>query len=54
MLIFTGQNQVRLSLDFSPRERTDPVLPGLRLGPRAVDSLDFEAEPAVFGEMFGE
>ena len=52
MVMVARQNPVRLSPEFCPRERIDPILPGLGPAPRAADSLDFQVEPAVSGEIF--
>lgn len=54
MMMFAYENQVRFSPDIPLRERTDPILPRLGLNLRAVDSMDFEAELAISGEMFEE
>ena len=51
-VMFARQNQVKVSPDFPPRERTDPIFPELGPTPRAADSLDFEVEPTVSGEIF--
>ena len=49
-----GQNQVHLSPDFPPKERTNLVLLRLELGLTTIESLDLEIEHAGTRENFEE
>ena len=44
MVMFTRQNQVRISPNFSPRERTEPILIGHGVSNTNVDPSEIEAD----------
>ena len=48
--MFSSQNQVRISLDFPPRDRVELILPGHGNNHRTVESLELEGDPAVVEE----
>ena len=50
--MFAGQNQERLSPYFPLKERSKPVLSDHEPGPRAVETVDLEAETVVAREVF--
>ena len=50
MLMFSSQNQVRISLDFPPRDRVEPILPGHGNNHRVVGSSELEGDLVVVEE----
>ena len=48
--MFSSQNQVRISPDLPPRDRLEPILPGIRTNNKIVRSSEFEAKPTKVGE----
>ena len=50
VLIFSSQHQVRISPDFPPKDRLEPILPGIGTSNRNAGSMEFEVDPATVGE----
>ena len=48
--MFSNQAQVRMSPNFPPRERMDPILQGVSNSHRVVGSSEMEIDPTVVGE----
>ena len=48
--MFSSQAQVRMSSDFPPRERMDPILTGVGNSHRVVGSSKLEIDSAAVGE----
>ena len=44
MMMFIRQNSIRLSLDFPPRERNEPILQGNRMN-RGIGTSEIEVDP---------
>ena len=47
MLMFLSQAQMRMSPDFPPRERLEPILPGVGTRQRMVGSSKVEIDPVA-------
>ena len=54
MLMFVNQPQVRISPDFPPRERTEPILQGIGIPHRHAGIIESEGEPTIGDEMVVE
>ena len=50
MRMFTSQQLIRLSAEFPPRERSEPILPRMGMEHRPVGSSEFELEPKIIGD----
>lgn len=50
MLMFSGQPQVRISFDFPPKERLEPILSRIGTSNCHDGSSDLEGDPATVGE----
>jgi len=50
MRMFSSQQTVTLSVEFSPRERSEPILPRVGMGHQPVGTLEFEMELENMGE----
>ena len=50
MVMFTSQIPVRLSLEFPPRERFEPILPRHGTAHRSKGLSKFEIDPPLGGE----
>jgi len=50
MKMFSAQQLVRLSAEFPPRERSEPILPKVGMEHRPTGPSEFELEPKIVEE----
>ena len=50
MLMFSSQAQVKMSLDFPPRERLDSILLGINFSQRVVGLSEVDSDSTAMGD----